>query len=428
MSGNSSPRQAPGNGFHDSHVVRSRPAGAVGTVTIPVRHWPAGADRPTVLLIAGGPGESGLHEATYGTHRTLVQHLRSRANVVAFDQRGTGSAQPLLRAPASWRLPVSQSLSREEALGRARDLARATAALAGEDGVDPNWFNISESVEDIEAVISSLHLDRVALFGQSYGSQLGLSFLREYPHRVARAVFMNVEGPDQTVKLPLRVDGAMRELLQHEPPLSRQEPFALVRDLIERTREAPPIVARVGGQRVEIGLFELQRIIARAIGQQKPLRRLLHAIADANQSADFSALASVVREWKTSPFGALQLVVDSASGAPPERRAEIERQRDLALLGDAVDFPLPNVAEAFGVAELSSVDEDPRRTFDTPVLFVSGGRDVRTPPQNVEDLLRGFSDAGHLVHPVGMHAVGDYLGVPHLLRTVCDSLIGTEPA
>jgi pimeloyl-ACP methyl ester carboxylesterase len=59
-------------------------------------------------------------------------------------------------------------------------------------GVDPANFTTAESVEDIADVAKALHLDKIVLFGVSYGTHDALRFMRTHPAMVAQNV--DVEG------------------------------------------------------------------------------------------------------------------------------------------------------------------------------------------------------------------------------------------
>jgi pimeloyl-ACP methyl ester carboxylesterase len=396
-------------------VSRSRPG--AGEMRLPLRRYDALDGAPhTVLLLAGGPGESGLAEAATGSHRPLVDALRRSANVVALDQRGAGAARPAIEPVVTWGLELGHLVTREQALAHAQALSRTSAAQWRAQGLVLDDFGIRESADDVIALVDALGLERVALFGQSYGTQLGLQVLRERPERCSSAVFMNVEAPHQTVKRPLLVDAALRRVL---------EPAQLA--TLERLLSAEQ-AWELDGVTVAIGRFELQRVVARALGRHASLASLRQALDAASRSRpDLGPLAAATAAWKASEFGGLQLVVDSASGVARARRAEIERERSQTLLGDAVDFPLPHVAEALGVTELGEAHQA-AVCSDVPVLFVSGALDGRTPPDNVEEIVGGFPRARHVVQPDGMHEVGDYVGDAQLLATICEWLTREDVA
>ena len=84
--------------------------------------------------------------------------------------------------------------------------------------------------------------------------------------------------------------------------------------------------------------------------------------------------------------------MDCASSVSPERWKEIESEKRRALLGTLMDFPLPEWCSAWGVPALPDSFREPLHT-STPVLFIEGSLDGKTPVSNVEELRGGFSNS-----------------------------------
>jgi pimeloyl-ACP methyl ester carboxylesterase len=96
------------------------------------------------------------------------------------------------------------------------------------------------------------------------------------------------------------------------------------------------------------------------------------------------------------PFNAARYAMDCASGASPERRALIEREARETLLGNAIDFPLPDICNAVGCPDLGDEFRAAPRSA-LPVLFITGTLDCRTPAENVDELAPGLPNHQHLV-------------------------------
>ncbi len=75
---------------------------------------------PPIVYLAGGPGGSGIGTAT-GTRFPLFMALREIADVIAFDQRGTGYSKPNLGCFERLALPLDVAPSREARLKELRD-------------------------------------------------------------------------------------------------------------------------------------------------------------------------------------------------------------------------------------------------------------------------------------------------------------------
>ena len=108
--------------------------------------------------------------------------LARRYTVYGFDQRGTGRSG-LLRCPA---------IERDARL-------RSTAAAeqcARRLGTRRGYYTTADSVADMEAIRAALGLERMTLFGISYGTTLALAYARAHPDRVERMVLDSVADPD----------------------------------------------------------------------------------------------------------------------------------------------------------------------------------------------------------------------------------------
>ncbi|MHC4904035.1 MAG: alpha/beta fold hydrolase, partial [Planctomycetota bacterium] len=70
------------------------------------------------------------------------------------------------------------------------------------ESLHPASFTTVENAADLEDLRIALGAERLNLVGISYGTHLGLAYIRQYPDRVAHAVLAGVEGPDHTYKRP----------------------------------------------------------------------------------------------------------------------------------------------------------------------------------------------------------------------------------
>src|SRR5918997_754913 len=70
---------------------------------------------PPIVYLAGGPGGSGIGTAT-GSRFPLFMALREIADVIAFDQRGTGHSKPNLGCFNRLALPRDVAPTREAAI------------------------------------------------------------------------------------------------------------------------------------------------------------------------------------------------------------------------------------------------------------------------------------------------------------------------
>src|SRR4051794_17936706 len=162
-------------------VPLDRTGAVAGTVPLKVaRLVDSDVVAPTLVYLSGGPGGAGIEEML--AVMPLVPVLGERYHVVGFDQRGTGGSG-LLRCPALERDPRLRSVS------------------AGEDcaarlGTVRRFYTTPDSVEDLEALRVALGVDRLTLFGVSYGTELALAYARAHPDHVERMILDSVVDPD----------------------------------------------------------------------------------------------------------------------------------------------------------------------------------------------------------------------------------------
>ncbi len=363
---------------------------------------------PPIFYLAGGPGGPGI-----GTCETWASgpdfRLLDHADVVALDQRGTGLSRPNLSEMPDfgYRLPLDRVVTRDDVIAAEK---RATARMVEHFrrlGVDLDAYNSEESADDVDAVREALGFDKIVVYGSSYGSHLGLAYLRRHPEHVARAVLSRVEGPNHTWKLPSQIQAQMVELHERiaaDPALSEAMPDFLgtVRGLLARLEKEPVTVTldEGGGDPIEVvcGPYDLQRGLTMLLANREGLAQAPMAIHPYTKG-DWTTLAKVaLRARQGRPFSAMAVMMDCASGATAKRRARIEQERNdpANLLGDAMDGYYIEVCEACGDPDLGDDFRGPLRC-EAPVLFISGELDARTPPSNVDEIRRGFLNSTHLL-------------------------------
>lgn len=386
---------------------RSKPDGA--TIELAFVRFKTSNPEPAapVFYLVGGPGPSGVE---YGLRLATGRLLRllDSCDVIAVDQRGTGLSRPNLEQapPFSYELPLDKAITREEFIAVYSKAVAKCAEHWRAQGVDLKSYNTAESAEDLESLRVALGIERIRLWGESYGTHLGLAYLRKHAAHVAGAVLSRVEGPDDTLKLPSTTQHyleQLHELVAADPEAAERLPDFLgtVRELLEQLAKAPVVVAaEVDGTptQVTVGVYDLQSYLANALGLALQLRDAPDAVSRMSQG-DWSALADTALELRRGEVGsAMALMMDCSSGASPARLQRIEKERrdPRNLLGDAVNIPYPFACSACGSPDLG-VEFRSRFQCEARVLFVSGSLDARTPASNVESLLGGFSNAGHIV-------------------------------
>ena len=170
----------------------SQPDGA--TVSLPVAVLPATgtARQPDAIVVpAGGPGFDGLGDAEHYS----TSPLRAARDIVLYDQRGTGRAEPSLECPerdAAW----EANLQRDApfAVERAAIVDGLTACRRRLEaaGVDLGDYDTEASVRDLDQIRAALGYDRWNLLGISYGARLSLAAMRSTPEHLRSVILDSV--------------------------------------------------------------------------------------------------------------------------------------------------------------------------------------------------------------------------------------------
>jgi pimeloyl-ACP methyl ester carboxylesterase len=104
---------------------------------------------------------------------------------------------------------------------------------------------------------------------------------------------------------------------------------------------------------------------------------------------------------------------------------QVRLEAGQSLLEDVMDLPFPYVCSAWGKPDLGAQFRSPITT-DVPVLFVSGSLDGRTPPENVLDILPGFTRSQHVIVEGGTHSSSKLVSVPQV-RALMAAFLRGEP-
>jgi len=412
-----------------------------GSVPLKLARLPARASRPTLVYLSGGPGGAGIEEML--AVMPLTAFLLDRYRVVGFDQRGTGGSG-LLRCRELERDPRLRSVRAGEACARRLGPAR-------------RLYTTPASVEDLEAIRAELGVERLTLFGISYGTELALAYARAHPDRVDRLILDSVVDPDDRDPFGLAGFRAVRASLAGLCPARcrgvARDPVQLVAQLSSRLRGR----ALRGASYDRRGRRHRRRIGPTAIADlmfdsdyNPPLRAAVPAALRAALRGDAAPLARLVAEgdglaelpaartFSSARYATIceetPLPWDAAT--PFDGRLD-EAHRRAAELGPPAFFPFDLEAAAADEIGLCLRWPDvpsgrvpaPEAPYPAvPALLLQGGEDLRTPPEGSARVAAGIPGSRRVTVPGVGHAVvgGDPsgCGVRALQRFVADEEVG----
>ena len=407
----------------------ARSAAVPGTIALSVERKLAGPSpsRDAVVALAGGPGQAALPLAEF-IAKAIAPALDSR-DLLVFDQRGTGSSDPLS-------CPALEDPSDEPA-------GKLFEACALQLGPARGAFTTQESVEDIEALREAGGYEKLVLYGTSYGTKVALEYAERYPQDVQALVLDSVVPSNGWEPLHIAsfqaIAGVLEELCSHD---------ACAGITANPVRDLATLAAQLGkhplrgyvydgsGRRHaatlgEPGLFDileagdlnpaLRALLPAAVKSAlerypDPLLRLQalaeglvpsvpieNRTAEASAEVDEALFATTICEESPFPW--------SRSAPAGTRLAEAS-----AFLNaqPAADFYPFNAATAYDDSlipacaywpDASPPPPAPSALPNVPTLILSGEQDLRTPTSDARAVAAQIPDAQLLVVPFTGHSV-----------------------
>ena len=368
-----------------------------------------------IVFLAGGPGIPGTAMARIPEYYALFERLRESGDVILLDQRGTGLTQPDLACGSADTLASTFFESESLAMAAIRARLHECAERHRSKGVALDAYQTNENADDVDDLRRSLGAERIRLLAVSYGTELALAVMRRHPSRVERAVLAGVRGADHALRLPSVLDLQLRrisDLARADSAYAKMKPDVetVARQFLEGLGKKPLPLAfteRASGRTMtyRIGRFGFQTLLQAELGDGRSaalIPAMLYTMARGDASVFLGSLRRLHGSIATG-LSAMAIATDCATGCSDERRAQVEREAALAILGNTRNLLFaPELC-----AEVGSPDLGPRyrtRIYSrTPALFVSGSLDPITPPFQAEDVRWGFPNAVHLVVENGFH-------------------------
>jgi pimeloyl-ACP methyl ester carboxylesterase len=309
------------------------------------------------------------------------------------DLRGTGTSEPALIC--------------RDAIKRTRDLERCHEKWSAE--IDLDSFRTQMIVSDLRYVLTELSLEKVSVYGVSYGTHVATEFTRSFPHMVEGLVLDSPlpRGVDVLSPLAKNAQWALNEVLlscQKEgtcgPDLSLNRLAALVARLDQESQGAQ-----------YSGLQFLSQLSSRLYSPEV-LRHLPYFILSA-EKGDFRILKGLSDQLAGGRFAwGMHLSVQCAERFALTDAEKIERADSVVL---PAFQPALSARDYASYCEIWKVRPEmalgPAAPIDVPTLVLSGRWDGVTPPEYARLAVRDLShvrvvELPNLGHGAGMASCG----------------------
>ncbi len=387
----------------------STPSGA--QVPLYVEMLPAvGTPRGVMIMLAGGPGQASAETFELGVKAAYWRAFFPGYTLVAYDDRGTGKSGAL-NCPS------------------ARTVAECGNALPGRA-----FYTTREHAEDIESVRLALGVDKVAVWGVSYGSKHAVAYALAHPGHVKRLLLDSAVVPDGDLVDPVslrKVPGSVSRICTNNacPGIAAGVGDRLV--TLANQLEAHPVSATlhlaprlapfpvvVDGDTLLSLAYESDlssavssqlpaAVDAALAGSMLPLERLVYldTVYNVNGAGDVNFVLFLSTNCGDGPFPwgpndsteRRRAALDAAIAALPPGSAGAFGAWALQSLRPwpCLDWPSPSGGAALGAGPLP----------DVPVLVLAGDRDIRTPIENAVAMAARFRQGRVLLVPGAGHSV-----------------------
>jgi len=367
------------------------------------------AEPDPIYVFAGGPGQAA---SDLGRLLSAMPDLRKQRDLVLVDQRGTGKSRTITcesDSLGSKADPLVQNLTvNDEQMESERK--RCLATLKGSAAN----HRTDDYIDDVEAVRKALGQARINVWGGSYGSRVGLRYMKRFPTVIRSAVLDGVAPT--TLHLPddalATSEAELRQVFagcDASPGCSKAYPDSLKRfDSLLATLKAQParsklvhpatgaVIDATVSDRVIVGL--MWQLLYQPEGTRL-LPALLAQAADGNYAplAATSAASSIASTELGMALRVSVMCAEDMLGRTPAPNPRFESITKL-FYAMCQDFPHGKVAPEFFEPTVS----------DIPTLLLSGSRDPVTPPSQATTAARTLSQSKHIVVPNVGHIVSYY--------------------
>jgi pimeloyl-ACP methyl ester carboxylesterase len=361
--------------------------------------------------LGGGPGQSAVQAFP---NVGYINVLRQQRNVVLVDQRGTGQSNLL-------QCQLKDKASAQSMVGDFYNLEKLRACRTElEKRADLTQYTTSIAVEDLDEVRAALGYDQINVFGGSYGTRVGLVYLRRHPEHLRTLTLEGVAPPQYKIPLPFArtIQMSAEHLIDacaSDDDCKRSFPdlSAEFKTIIDRLEKSPaqfdlrnPISGTTQPVTLSRGMFiaNLRPLLyIPALAAQFP--SMIHHVFKNDWTGYGAAILNLNVQFERILARGMSFSVICAEDVPNITETEIKNETQGTALGDfqvrlyqkaCQEWPRGSTPKDFFAAIHS----------DVPVLLISGVLDPATPPEMAQHAAADLPHSRLVAIQEGTHGTG----------------------
>ena len=146
------------------------------------------ASNSVFVDFTGGPGVSNEMLIDIYEEGAFAYLFREIRDILIVDKRGTGASRIYCKALDTISINLDYYLYNPELL--------ADCLQEINNNVNLSKYNTASQVEDLESIKKWLNIGKIDFHGQSYGTRVGLEYIRQYPNSINSAILTGSVPPD----------------------------------------------------------------------------------------------------------------------------------------------------------------------------------------------------------------------------------------
>lgn len=391
--------------------------------------------RAPIVYLAGGPGGSGS-ETAKGKRFALFMKLREVSDVIAFDQRGTGMSERLPNCPYRSQFNLRTPVNKQKYVTEVSKTISKCLKYWKKKNVDLQAYNTTENAKDLDALRKVLGVEKMSLWGISYGSHLAFEYIRLFENNIDKLVLASLEGKDETIKLPKETENFIFKISkQAKDNYSSKVKYLNLKEKIlavHRRVKRNPIYTSYRNRKGEIDTlgissFELQSAIATFyLKNPKDIKKLpkLYSQMYNNNFSEIVPKVIAIKKIIYNKIRPMPLAMDLQSGISKKRSKLVKEQMNTSILGSSINFLLYELM--LSPLDFSILPNNFRvmQTNNVKALLLSGTMDGRTYLIDGIEIAKYFNNGKHIIIENAGHDL--YMESPIINKLVLNFFKGVE--